>query len=111
MTLEEKLRDELPTDLPIDLRERIIDAASTDGSDLPIDKGLEVIIKQVPGDEFASSHPHFVDEECYVLHLTPEDAREYDRHLDEFTSQMLVDALDEMNDPTDSFDNDREFSL
>ena len=58
-------------------------------SDLPIDRGLEVIINPTPGDLWRESHAHNISDEAFILHLTPGDAQEFDRYLIQYIMENL----------------------
>lgn len=57
-------------------------------ADLPLDKGFEIAIRPVDGDRWSRSHTHTLGE-IFVLHLTPGDAQEFDRYLNQYLMENL----------------------
>lgn len=96
--LKQELREEIPDDLPLDIQEDLVDSM-TGESDLPIDTGLEVVVRKADRAVFAESHVHGAPDEM-VFHLTPEDARSFESEvLDPVIIGMLLDGeLDFDND-------------
>jgi hypothetical protein len=95
--IRELLDEELPDEIPPDIREEAIEAV-TGKSTLGIDEGIEVIVRKVPQSDFSESHVHGAGNDL-MLHLTPEDARKFDRDiLNPMMASIIIDqevAFDE----------------
>lgn len=76
---------------PLDaMLENLLEQATSaeTGPPLPVDAGLEVIVRPVPGELIDESHVHGDDTKC-VLHLAPVDAREYKDLNDAFVEEVI----------------------
>jgi hypothetical protein len=96
--IKQQLREEVPDGLPLDVQEEVVDAI-TGESNLPIDTGLEVVVRPVDQTMWEETHVHGGTSEI-VFHLDPEDARIFDSEvLDPVIVSMMLDGeLDFDND-------------
>lgn len=79
--LDDETREQLSTLLTTGFDDdHVTDIIDPERSGLPLDAGLEVYVEQVPEPDWDTSH-HHETETGVVLHLGPQDAREFDRIL------------------------------
>lgn len=96
MSFSEKLREALP-DEAADAQEKdeFIQQMVEGKSTLPVDKGLEVLIRPVPGDAFDESHAHLEPaEKLMVFHLASAEAAEFDGMMNEFIVNWVTEDDD-----------------
>lgn len=92
MELTEIERRSLETEIAKILgEERADEIVDSETASLPLDAGLEIVVRQVdqPFDE-SHVHEHPMDDKATVLNLQPADAQEFER---EFTEKWMLPAL------------------